>query len=129
MSEFLHLLAAISLIFLSTFAYFFMLTFCEMIAFWADNTWTLGVMLRFLISFFGGAFLPLAFFPQWAQEILHFLPFASMISVPVQLLLGKLSWDHYFQSLMTLLFWLPLLFLAVKQLWQKGTYQYTGVGM
>ena len=51
------------------------------VAFWADNVWTLNVMVRFTSELLGGLMLPLSLFPQWAQG----LPGLDAVSVPLLL--------------------------------------------
>jgi ABC-2 type transport system permease protein len=127
--EVYRLAVAVVFIITGSFVYFCLMCLCEMVAFWADNTWTLGVMLRFVISFLGGAFLPLNFFPETVQSILNLLPFSSMVSAPVNIILGKMSYSDAVIAYLILLLWLPLIFWASRVLWRKGCLQYTGVGM
>jgi ABC-2 type transport system permease protein len=129
LSEFLRLLTGVGYVFIAAIGYFCLMCLCEMVAFWADNTWTLGVMLRFVAAFLGGAFLPLTFFPDGARTIIEYLPFAAFISGPVNLILGRSTPAEALQSFAVMLAWLPLLGLAVRALWKKGNLQYTGVGM
>ena len=129
LSELVRLIAGLGYIFVAAVGYFCMMCLCEMVAFWADNTWSLGVMLRFVAAFLGGAYLPLTFFPEGAREIVQFLPFAAFVSGPVNLILGRSTPLEAMQSFMVMLVWLPILGLAVRALWKKGNLQYTGVGM
>ncbi|MBD65804.1 MAG: hypothetical protein CME62_11395 [Halobacteriovoraceae bacterium] len=118
----------ISLI-IASMTFFYMFTLAELLAFWFDNIWSLGVMLRFSSSFFGGALIPLAFFPQWAQEFLNFTPFPYLISFPYETLIGELSLSQFCLQCLISLVWL-LMFRQVSLLiWRKGQYQYTGVGI
>lgn len=127
--EFVRLAAGILYLFIACVGYFCLSSLCEMVAFWADNTWTLGVMLRFVGAFLGGAFLPLTFFPDWLREVVQYLPFAAMISGPVNLILGRADFASSLQNLAILLAWIVILFWAVKKMWQQGNLKYTGVGM
>jgi ABC-2 type transport system permease protein len=127
--ELLRLFLGMGYILIAALGYFFLMALCEMVAFWADNTWTLGVMLRFVAAFLGGAFIPLTFFPESLRHIVELLPFASMISGPVNLILGRASLMESFTSFLVMLAWLPFLYFSVLKLWKKGNLQYTGVGM
>lgn len=129
LSEFLRLIAGLGYIFVAAIGYFCMMCLCELVAFWADNTWSLGVMLRFVAGFLGGTFLPLSFYPETLREIIQYLPFAAFISGPVNLILGRSTPLEAMQSFIVMLVWLPILGLAVRALWKKGNLQYTGVGM
>ncbi len=127
--EFIRLGAGIIYLLIACVGYFCLSSLCEMVAFWADNTWTLGVMLRFVGAFLGGAFLPLSFFPEWLREIVEYLPFAAMISGPVNLILGRADMIDSLQNLAILLTWIVILSFAVRKMWQQGNLKYTWVGM
>lgn len=113
----------------AAFAYFNLMCLCEMVAFWADNTWTLGVMLRFITAFFGGIFLPLDFYPIWLQDLLFYLPFSAMVSTPINLIMGRMEYATAIDSFIVLLFWIPFLYLCVRLMWKRGNLRYTGIGM
>ncbi|MDE7464488.1 MAG: ABC-2 family transporter protein [Clostridiales bacterium] len=49
-------------------------------------------MSNVVIGFLSGAFVPLALFPTWAQTVLSYTPFPSIMSFPVRLFLGQLGW-------------------------------------
>ena len=100
-----------------------------LVAFWADNVWSLNVMLRFTSELLGGMMLPLSLFPQWAQDVLVWTPFPYLFYVPVMTLLGRgraggvaagrgrlggLDRVERFVSL---------------AVWRRGTLAYTGVGI
>ncbi len=129
LTDFTGALMGTALILLSSYTYFFIMSLCEMVAFWADNTWTLSVMLRFIASFLGGAFLPLSFFPDSLLPFLKLLPFQAMISTPVNLYLGRANAAEAMEAALTLLLWLPVLYLLSRFMWRKASYHYTGVGM
>jgi ABC-2 type transport system permease protein len=42
-------------------------------------------------QFLSGMFLPLVFFPDWLEAIARFLPFASMLQLPIEVWLGQHS--------------------------------------
>lgn len=48
-------------------------------------------IMNVLTGFLSGALVPLALFPLWAQNVLAFTPFPSMLSLPVQIFMGKIS--------------------------------------
>jgi ABC-2 type transport system permease protein len=127
--EIIRLVAGMGYLMVAALGYFCLMAMCEMVAFWADNTWTLGVMLRFIAGFLGGAFLPLAFFPEDVQTLLNFLPFAAMVSGPIKLILGRSTPMESLQSFIVMLAWIPILAMSVRLMWRKGNLKYTGVGM
>lgn len=117
------------IILLASVLFFYMFTLCEFMAFWFDNIWSLGVILRFGASFLGGALIPLAFFPTWAQELLHYTPFPYLIDFPFKVLVGTVDTFDVFQKGAITLCWLLLFKYSSRAIWNKGKYQYTGVGI
>ncbi|MEX0798243.1 MAG: ABC-2 family transporter protein [Bacteriovoracaceae bacterium] len=110
-------------------AYFCLNSLSELVAFWAEYIWSLGVILRFGVSFLGGALIPLSFFPDWSLQILNFTPFPYMIAFPMNILLGDVSFQEFVFNLGVLALWTLLFFGLSRLLWNKGRYSYTGVGI
>ena len=109
----------------------FFLLFCltELLAFWFDNVWSLGVILRFISSFLGGGLIPLAFFPAWSQQLLAMTPFPYMIDFPLSCLRGELSLAQFFENCALSIGWGLIFGFLTVILWKRGLYRYTGVGI
>lgn len=101
----------------------------ELLSLWADNVWSLMVMARFVTHFFGGSFVPVAFFPEWLQRVLTFTPFPYLISLPVRATMGLVSPEEYAMGLFHLVFWTIILRSLAGFIWSKGQHRYTGVGI
>lgn len=101
----------------------------QSVAFWADNVWSLSVLLRFVAGLLGGSMLPLDLFPAGARAALHWLPFRFLFDFPVAALLGRLSPADFAQGLALALGWCGLFWLLAKGVWRKGERSYTGVGI
>ncbi len=127
--SFVNLTLFVIVLIVSSITYFFLNSITELLAFWADNIWSLGVVTRFITSFFGGAIIPISFFPQWSLEILNYTPFPYMINFPMKVFFGEFTYFSYFQSLGILLLWMGLFAALSHFIWTKGKYQYTGVGI
>jgi len=124
-----NLSLGISLFLIASFAYCMLAMAIELLALWADNIWSLMVMVRFFASFFGGSFVPLNFFPNWAQEVLIYTPFPYLISLPIKTIMGLTSLQEIGSGILMLAFW-ALFFMGVaKIMWKKGQLKYTGVGI
>jgi ABC-2 type transport system permease protein len=113
----------------ASLAYAMLAMFVELISLWADNIWTLMVMARFFCFFFGGSYVPLAFFPGWLQTLLRFTPFPYLISLPVRTTMGIATSSEIVTGLGFLLLWSLIFRLGAQSLWNKGQYKYTGVGI
>jgi ABC-2 type transport system permease protein len=122
------LLAALTVLFAATLFVFLIQACAETTAFWLDHVWSLNVLSAFIVLFFGGGFVPLAFFPAPLQAALEYTPFPALLSAPVELLLGRVSPATVPRTLGILALWsLPLLGL-LQGLWRRGLRQYSGVG-
>ena len=128
-SEFGNLLLGIALFLVSSLMYLLMSMAVELLALWADNIWSLMVMLRFFSNFLGGALIPLAFFPEQAREILSYTPFPNLVSLPARTIMGLTSAQEIFKGLLVIGFWGVILAFLVNLLWQRGQKKYNGVGI
>lgn len=104
-------------------------TSLEMIAFWADNVWTLLVMFRFCTSLLGGAMIPLAFFPDTWSAVLNVMPFTFLMSFPIRCFLGKVGLTEWVQGIGIMAVWSGLFSFVCIKIWHKGKFHYTGVGI
>jgi ABC-2 type transport system permease protein len=109
--------------------YFFMASIFELISFWADNIWSLMVMLRFIMSLFGGLMIPLTFFPVWAQHLLSLLPFQYLIFFPIKVFMGQYTSVDLLQAVLVIMAWTIICKMIVTTLWSRGTKQYSGIGI
>lgn len=108
----------------------FLLAFLlEAVAFWADNVWSLLVLLRFIGHLLGGQLLPLHLFPGWAQPLLDLLPFRFLYYFPTMTFLGRLDLADWASGMAVALAWCAALGLAARVVWKRGCLEYTGVGI
>jgi ABC-2 type transport system permease protein len=108
----------------------FLITFpIQLVAFWADNVWSLMVMNRFVSSLLGGMVVPLSLFPDGAQRVLEGLPFRYLFAFPVETLLGRISPAEWAIGMAVGLGWCAITALVGRAVWRRGTFQYTGVGI
>jgi ABC-2 type transport system permease protein len=101
----------------------------ELVAFWAEEVWSLGVMLRFISLFLGGAYIPLSLFPNWAQEFLSWTPFPYLFSYPIRAMTGDLSRPEYLSGILVTLLWCVPVYLIFLLVMSRGRRVYTGVGI
>lgn len=125
----LNLGCGILLFLIATMTYLMLVFMIELIALWADNIWTLMVMLRFFTNFLGGGLLPLDFFPTWAREFLQWTPFPYFLALPVKTIMGLTSAQEMGQGILVLAIWGLIFNQCVRLLWKKGQLNYAGVGI
>jgi ABC-2 type transport system permease protein len=117
------------LFFIASMAYGMMAFLIELLALWADNIWSLAVMMKFFISFFGGAFIPLSFLPGWSLKIIAWTPFPYLVSLPARTVMGLSTSTELIQGSLILFVWILVFREFSKLLWKVGQHRYTGVGI
>lgn len=125
----LNLISGVGLFLCAGLAYLSLSMMVELIALWADNIWTLMVMLRFFTTFFGGGLVPLNFFPQWTLEFLQWTPFPYLIGLPVRAIMGTANGGEILQGIVIMITWTMVFQLLVRLIWQRGQKHFTGVGI
>jgi ABC-2 type transport system permease protein len=90
--------------------------FFNVFAFWTVNVWGLRVLKAATITFFSGILLPISFYPDWLQLLNQFLPFQSMVYVPVSIYTGTLTGTNIWIALALQVFWMIALFVVVSGL-------------
>ncbi len=125
----IQILMGLILSLFSCVLYFLIEIRLELYAFWTDTTWSLSVLLRFLIGFLGGTIAPLSIYPEWAYNIIQYTPFPHLVYFPTRLMMGMADFRVFLFSLTSILLWSLIAFLSVKLTWKKGLYEYTGVGI
>jgi ABC-2 type transport system permease protein len=88
------------------FAYGFIV---NLAAFWMLDTTGVNLVANFMLSFFSGFLLPIAFFPAPIAAITQYLPFRAITSVAAQSLLGKLQGWALIEAYALQLFWAVVL--------------------
>jgi ABC-2 type transport system permease protein len=127
--KFSALLQGTALFLIASLAYVMMAASVELLALWADNIWSLMVMMRFFTSFFGGGFIPLTFFPDWGQRLLELTPFPYFVSLPVRTILGLSTTQEILAGTFILTVWAMFFWLLSRFIWARGQKLYAGVGI
>jgi ABC-2 type transport system permease protein len=109
--------------------YFAMTVLLQLAAFWADNVWSLVVMMVFTARLLGGSMIPLATFPEAWHPLLKALPFRYFFGFPVDTLMGRVSPDQWLTGTAISLVWFCALALMGRWTWSRGMRQYSGVGI
>ncbi len=109
--------------------YFSLMNLIEMTSFWADNVWSLLVMLRFITAILSGAWLPLSLYPAWFVNAATWTPFPYFLYLPVQLAMGRAGWEQAFRGAGVLLVWEAVACFVMAKVWSRGLRQYSGVGI
>ena len=120
----LSVISVISAIFLNfTIAYITGLT-----AFWFGNIKGIRRMRRVVVSFLAGSFIPLTFFPAWAQSLSGYLPFQYLRYVPVTIYLGNTTVAGSLKLIAIGIVWAAALYLLSKSMWNIAYKKFAGSG-
>jgi ABC-2 type transport system permease protein len=118
----------ISIIF--AFLIYFGMTFLlGLSAFWLKKITGLRRIRRVFLGFLGGSFVPLTLFPDWAQQLLHYLPFESTRFVPITIYLGTLSNAEVIRALFVQIIWIAILYAIIYWVWTRAYKMYSSVGV
>lgn len=98
------------------------------IAFWTINTWGLQVFKESIMRFFSGALIPITLFPGWFQTLSNFLPFQSMVFVPVSIYTGTVTGLDAYLAIAIQLVWLVSAFVIVRIIWAFAVRKVTILG-
>lgn len=99
------------------------------ISFWLVNTWGIRSFMGRIVSLLSGSVVPLSFFPMWLQQINAYLPFESMVSIPVNIYLGNLHSSGFSTLIGKQVLWVALLVVLHKVVWKRGYRKYDSVGI
>ncbi len=113
---------------LASYLTFVMAACLELICFWVDKVWSLGVMLQLTSQFLGGVYIPVSAFPESMQSLLHTLPFYFVAAFPVRVFFGEVSRTELLTGLGLSFVWAVLFTLIARAIWRRGMLQYSGVG-
>lgn len=122
-------IGALTLLLLGSWCCFLVYYILNALAFWLDVVWSLLVMAWFVISFAGGALLPVSQMPPAIAEVLQYgFPYWS-ISAPIEVLMGRLGAGDVARGLAILAVTAALLEALRRVVWRRGLARYGGVGM
>ena len=114
---------------LAGYLYFVFNALMEMVSFWAENVWSLSVLLRFATLFLGGGLAPLALFPEWAQDAVRYTPFPYVLSFPVRCLQGLATESEVVFSFAVMAGWIAVGCALFAFMFRRGLRTYSGVGI
>jgi ABC-2 type transport system permease protein len=115
----LHFAVFLLLTFFGIIIMFELIYITGLLAFWTQKTWFLSWYTDALSTFFGGAVVPLWFYPQVLQKLTVFLPFRYISFEGINFYLGKVPIQSAFFSIGISLSWIFALFLIGQFFWLR----------
>ena len=111
------------LFFVSVVLSVWMMFYIEMIvgmgSFYTLTHYALGYIKTALLDLLSGSVVPLALFPAAMGTVLQVLPFAGMVSVPINIFLGKYSIRQTFFYLLLQCIWTAVMYLLAHGCYGK----------
>ncbi len=99
-----------------------------LLAFWISSAQTLHEIWFGFALFLGGMLAPLDLFPPAVSAAARFLPFQTMLSFPVQVLMGRLAPEELGLGFAVAAFWIAVMFIVYRRLWQRGLVRFGANG-
>jgi len=99
------------------------------IGFWSKETWAPRFLFFIIVSFLSGMYFPLDIVPRAIYNILILTPFPYLLFIPLKIYLGQVDLNFILRGLLLSLFWIYLLNIFMKNLWNKGLKIYTSEGI
>ncbi len=100
----------------------YLIAYClGLLSFWYVQVWQLSFLLDGFLRLFGGAWVPIWFFPKWLHTISAFLPFQLIYYFPLSIYTGKLNHMDIIVLLIQQLAWIIGLICVERMLWHRGT--------
>lgn len=122
-------LGALALVLLGSWCCFLVYYILSALAFWLDVVWSLLVMAWFVVSFTGGAVIPVSQMPPAVYAALAYgFPYWS-ISAPIEVLMGRLGRADVARGLVVLACTIVALEALRRVVWRRGLARYGGAGM
>jgi ABC-2 type transport system permease protein len=98
------------------------------LAFWISEATTLSDIWFAFSMMLGGVVAPLDLFPAQVRDIANYLPFRFMLSFPVEIVFGRLSFSDMTIGCVVLFVWLALALVVYYWVWRKGIQQFSAFG-
>ena len=97
-------------------------------AFWIAEPGGFLEIWNVLLGVMAGRLLPISLLPRWLQTIADALPFSSLYSFPMQLLLQQPTAAEVMTGFTRQFVWLIALSILVRWTWQRGLLAYEAYG-
>ena len=124
----LQISGSLLILFLAFLQRYFLGFLIGIAAFWFEQSKSLIHLKWMCEGIFGGAWLPLYFFPDWLQKVARVTPFYSWFFYPLEMLLKPLNASAFVINLALAVFWTLSLWQLSKLLWKKAIVKYSAVG-
>lgn len=99
-----------------------------MLSFWSTQSMNIFSLWFGVGQFLSGFIAPLALLPPVVHDTAMLMPFRSIISLPIEILMGRLDWPGIGAGFAVTGGWLVFFWLVYRVLWHWGIRHYEAVG-
>jgi ABC-2 type transport system permease protein len=99
-----------------------------MAAFWTVRITAINQVYFLAVLFFSGEIAPLSVLPGAVRTVASILPFRWCISFPIELILGRLTFEETLSGVGVQLLWLLVGALLLRFVWLQAVRHYSAVG-
>jgi len=92
----------------------------SLLSFWTHNVHGVLWTRVALVSFFSGALIPMNFFPNWLKIFSEYLPFQTIVNIPVQIYMSKISIEYIFWLITLQILWILVFWFIAKMIFLMG---------
>ncbi|MDR0952158.1 MAG: hypothetical protein LBM18_04470 [Oscillospiraceae bacterium] len=94
--------------------------FVSCIVLYTQSVWGLNIVKETIVMLFGGAAIPLAFFPEPLKTIVSYMPFQAIYNAPMMQLLGEAAPQKRLGMLLVQLLWAVVVYAASELFWRRA---------
>jgi ABC-2 type transport system permease protein len=127
--SFLNVLLFIMFLFMSISIGFALNVLIAVVGFYSPEAGSIKNTLRHISKILSGALVPLSYFPSTLQTIVSYTPFPSLVFYPTIALQKGTDGFPVIKTFLITFFWVLLLSVASKYLWDRAIKNYDGVGL
>lgn len=98
------------------------------IGFWSPDVWGPKFLFFQMVELTAGRAFPLDILPQWLQNTMHLTPFPYFGFIQTQAILGRLPEDQFLHHTLAMGFWLLVLGIGCRLVWNHGMKDYSAAG-
>jgi ABC-2 type transport system permease protein len=88
---------------------------------WTIASEGMNRLIPAMVMIFSGLIIPIPLFPDWAQTVIHLLPFAGLGDTPFRLYTGNIPPEGVFGVVLHQLIWTGILIMIGKMALARGT--------
>lgn len=92
-----------------------------LLSFYTESVWGVSTMKEVIVSVLAGQIIPIAFFPEPFKTIVEWMPFQTIFSLPLQILINNdFGYMDYLRIIGIQMIWIIILFIISRLCYKKA---------